>query len=542
MADNEVIISSVFDIAISELTQSSKKDKYFDDPVSFAKDVLGVDLWSLQQDIAESVKANKRTLVSSCAGVGKSYLAAVLACWWVGTRWDKDCIVVSTAPTYPQVHTNLWEEIRKLHRSAQDRYEKGLSPMKLPGYVTQSDHWKLPSGEEVGFGRKPPDGNMHAFNGIHRRWVLVIIDEAGGIQEDLFTAMDAITTGSGARILAIGNPDDPAMPMQKMWVTEDNNWKKFRISLFWTPTFTEQHKKHHHGCEDPRCKKEHWQQRAIRDLDFPEEAKLKLTTIGTEEQMRKDFGEDSPRYYSKVLGLFPRTSINTLISRTAINKGIDQEIDKTRTGDKPILGVDVARFGPDYTVIYSNINGMLRLVDFWGKSDAVTTANKIHQKAIELGAREVRIDESGVGGGIVDQVIVKADTTYDVIGMRGDGSSPDKLRWINARAFWYDKFRQKLTDGEIDLDPEDSRLQDELTSVMYHFKNRWKALQIESKEDMMHRGAKSPDFADAAVYACADIEDQHSNPFAGLNIGGKIVVDPQLLFGEQFRPTYLGAY
>jgi hypothetical protein len=69
--------------------------------------------------------------------------------------------VVSTAPTYPQVHAILWEEIRKNHR-------RGM----LPGRVLQSDEWKLSDDRLVGWGRKPSDADPHGFQGVHRRLCL----------------------------------------------------------------------------------------------------------------------------------------------------------------------------------------------------------------------------------------------------------------------------------------------------------------------------------------------------------------------------------
>src|SRR5690606_19789416 len=109
----------------------------------------------------------------------------------------------------------LWEDIRKHHLNAEQRYKEGLSPMKLPGRIKANDEWKSDSGVVLGFGRKPADNNDHGFQGIHRRYVLVIVDESCGIRENLFTAVEAITTTQNSRILAIGNPDDPASHFNK---------------------------------------------------------------------------------------------------------------------------------------------------------------------------------------------------------------------------------------------------------------------------------------------------------------------------------------
>src|SRR5690606_1747533 len=131
-----------------------------------------------------------------------SMIASVIAAWWVDSHPPGTAIVVSTAPTYSQVHAILWEEIRKHHNTAKNRGNP------LPGTITMADNWNLPGGELVGCGRKRKCGARHAFQGSHRRYVLAILDEACGVPEGLWTGAEAITTNEGCRILAIGNPDD----------------------------------------------------------------------------------------------------------------------------------------------------------------------------------------------------------------------------------------------------------------------------------------------------------------------------------------------
>jgi hypothetical protein len=101
-----------------------------------------------------------------------SMIASVISCWWVAVHPPGTAIVISTAPTYRQVNAILWEEMRKHHATAKQR------GIPLPGYITQGDEWKLSDGRLVGMGRKPADGDAHAFQGIHRPYVLVVLDES----------------------------------------------------------------------------------------------------------------------------------------------------------------------------------------------------------------------------------------------------------------------------------------------------------------------------------------------------------------------------
>lgn len=526
----DAVVNAVFDDVIARLKQQSRVSRYYDDPVLFAEDVLGIKLWSKQRELVDLVKENSHTVVTSAHGTGKSLTSSVLACWWVATRPIGEAIAIWTAPTYAQVNAILGEEIRKHHAHAEQRYKEGLSPIKLPGYVTQANQWKTDDGKILlGFGRKPADTADNAFQGIHRRHVLVILDEACGIPESLWTGAEAITTTAGSRILAVGNPDDPASHFRKIFY-DDPNWAKLKISAFDSPNFTVNHIGHDHGCDDERCREDHYAERAALDLDIPEDLRPLLIQHDWVEQRRLAWGEDSPLWVSKVLGEFPLQSVNTLFNLATLNRGADTEIKPVRT-DPVILGVDLSRFGPNYSAVYKYEGGNLRQIGKWGGKadeqgiDGMESAAKVHALAQSYGASEVRVDSEGVGGPILDRIVQLAGDSYRVIAMRGSQTSPDTLRWINSRAFWYDKMREAMMNGLIDVDPKDKQLREELEQIAYHFNNRFKSLQIEAKEDMERRGLKSPDLADAAAYACADMSYVTDHPLGQFKPGDRISMD-----------------
>lgn len=528
------VVHSVFDSVIENLRQESRKSKYLTDPVAWAQDVLGINPWSKQQEIMHAVQNNNHVAVRSCHGSGKSFVASLLAVWWISTRPLGEAIVVTTAPTFAQVHSILWEDIRKHHLLAKIRYEQGLSPMKLPGYITQGDQWKSDDGMLLGFGRKPADNNDHGFQGIHRRYVLVVIDESCGIKENLFTAVEAITTTENSRILAIGNPDDPASHFKKFFGS-DQNWYGLDVSSFDSPNFTREHAGHYRSCnhEDEwmqeQCQKRNWAERWDKDKNISKDTLPLLPNHEWVRERRVAWGVDSPLWMSKVLGEFPLQSVNTLFSADTLSRGIDCNITPSRTAPV-ILGVDLARFGPNYSTIYSNIDGQLRFVEKWGgkadetKADGMESAAKVHQWAQALGATEVRIDSEGIGGPILDQINRLSEGSYRVVAMKGSRTSPDNYRWINSRAYWYDKLREDMFNNRIDIDFQDKTLIEELEQIQYHFKNRYKSLQIESKEEMEKRGIESPDHADAAVYAAADMSYITDSPLGQFAVGDRISI------------------
>lgn len=487
-----------FNVALTQaalgLGHRAKLDCYRTDIALWARERLGITLWSKQIEIANALIENKKVAVKSCHGSGKSFTASVVIAWWVDTRYEFDAIVVSTAPTYEQVNKILWEYLRSLQ-----------AKHNLPGKITMDDEWK-DGNRVVGFGRKPSDTNQHGFQGIHRRQgVLGVLDEACGIAESIWTGVEAITTGKHDRILAIANPDDPNSELGRIFANEDNGWYKITISAFDTPNFTGEY--------------------------LPEDAKGALISKEWVEDKKKSWGEDSARYQSKVLGEFPGQGVNTLFNQKTLAKAINTTI-KPSTETKPRLGVDVARFGDDYSTVYVYHDGELRLVDKWAKTDTVETAERVVEWAIKLGVDEVRIDAVGIGAGVFDQVTRLAVSRWVTVGMVGSASSPDLDKWANIRAYWYDTLREKMATEKIDMDYEDRRLKEELEGIQYKFNNRG-AIQIESKDDMSRRGVKSPDFADAAMYACADLPTDPRSPIAHLKQGDVFEIDHLELLAEQ---------
>jgi hypothetical protein len=485
------MIDNVLDNVIADIRARSKKAEYLTDIKLWAKEVLGKTLWSKQEEIAISIVENTHTAVVSCNGAGKSGLAGIIAVWWVAVHDPRDVAVICSAPTYIQIARVLFKEIQDNFRAAK---EHGVT---LPGYITQSQEWKLEDGTVMAWGRRPADKDIvSAFQGIHRRYVMVILDEAGGIPEDLYTATEAVTNTEGARVLAIGNPDSRGTPFHKIF-REDPTWHKIKISAFDTPNFTGE--------------------------EIPEELKPLLIQPAWVERQKISWGVDSARYKSKILAEFPDEADNTFFSQSAIDRAVDTEFAEDFATDA-WLGVDVARFGEDDSVVYINRGGRCRKLATWTKATSIESATRIHNLAIEHGATQVRIDASGLGGPIVDQVAALSNDSYITISMIGSAASPDSTRWLNARAFNYDTLREAMLDSKIDIDPDDKMLMDELLMIQYKFSAKG-AIQIESKDDMRSRGVKSPDSLDALVYAAANLDHIINAPYAQHKVGDRITYD-----------------
>ena len=141
-----------------------------DDPVAYAHSRLGVWLWSKQREIIEALEQYNKVAVRSCHDSGKSFGAAVIAARWLDTHPVGSARVITTAPTNTQVRGILWVEINQLHEKA-----------NLAGRVNQTEWWI--GSYMAGIGRKPADYRADTFQGLHARYPLIIIDEAGGVPQ-----------------------------------------------------------------------------------------------------------------------------------------------------------------------------------------------------------------------------------------------------------------------------------------------------------------------------------------------------------------------
>lgn len=507
----------------NELDAQSKRESYRDNPVLWAKEVGGYHLWSAQARAAMSVAENQNTAVKAGHGVGKSFLAALLICWWIDTRYP-NCFVASTAPSQAQIGAIVWREVENIATDIKERHKAGLVDHVLPGYRTSGSYpeWKTDSGVVIGFGRKPVDREGHtgdSFQGIHAAaGVLAIGDESVGLSEELIDALGNITSTKNSRRMLICNPTNPASYVAKLFKGQHKNWNYHTISVLDNPNFTEEGKV------------------------TPPEVLEALSDESFLDQKREEYGEGSPQWVARIEGEFAWDMGHTLFTGKDLETGYDREITPS-VETLPILGVDVSRSkAGDTNTIYENLGGKIRFVDEWNEPNAMNTARKIHETALAKGAVEVRIDGVGLGGPIADAVRELSEDRYDVIEILGGNPSPDNNRWYNFRAWSFWSFQDRLARGQIDLDVDDSQLADELLGMEVKKRSSGKDnLLLESKEDMRKRGVKSPNRADAANYAAADLSPWTGNPWNDYEVGAAVVQDREEMLSYLDELPMMGA-
>ena len=288
------------------------------EPVDFIELAFGDELWGKEQQITNSVRDHKYTVVRSCHGSGKSFTAARIALWFLHSFPNSK--VITTAPTFRQVEDILWREIR----SARTRSRIQLGGKVNNTSIDISEQWFA-----MGLSTDEPD----RFQGYHAIDILLIVDEASGVTEDIYNASEGIVSSQHARILYIGNPTNTDGTFYRSFKLP--GYSKIHISAFDTPNFTT------FGITLEDIRNNTWQKKITGDLPAP----YLITPEWVYDKYLR-WGEGNPMWDSRVIGNFPEQGEDSLIPLGKIEQAYSSHLDVKET-DPEQVGVDIARFGSD---------------------------------------------------------------------------------------------------------------------------------------------------------------------------------------------------
>jgi hypothetical protein len=216
------------------------------------------------------------------------------------------------------------------------------------------------------------------------------------------------------------------------------------------------------------------------------------------ETMKGKYGEDSNIYSVRVLGEFPDQADDNVISLADCERAV---INNPSPDPKlPVyVGVDVARFGDDKTVIVVRQGDNVLSMKDYSKRSTMETAGYVQLIINSYKNKEivVNVDESGLGGGVVDR-LEELNTVQNVVinGVNnGSKSSNDGFVNLGCELWW--NMRENIKDWGI---PDDEELVGQLSTRKYKMSSGGK-IMLERKEQMKERGLASPDKADALSLA-----------------------------------------
>lgn len=549
----------VFDAAMDELREKSKKRIYQTDFTAWQADILGERTYEKMQQIGHDALLDDkpRTMVKSANGSAKTFQAARWGMWWATAFDPNESLVIFTAPTLSQVEKGVIAYAKSCYGHVKRTAMAAGKPMPWPGWITEQNEWKYAAdgGNQVlAFGRVPgAQDAVSTFQGARKPGGrnFIILDEAGGVSADIYTAIEALMTGGDSRMVGIGNPDRRGTDFYRIFTDQrlSAEYNLHTISAYDLPTMTGEVV----YPNDPE--KEALMLKGLTSAKWIAH-KERVWKTGGEIVYDPDLGLDrnltgtpDARFKAKVLGEFPDADDRAFFPESDITAAAERELEP---GGAVVLGVDLAAMGGDESVVMVNRGGHVRVFDktityddggakrettgTWSKEDEVTSARRVHAIATYLGADEVRLDASGLGGGIaamLTRLDEFDDKKYLLIQINGANSSTDRDRWANARAMHHDQVRELLRDGAVDIDPSDTALRDQLLSLTYDLTPRG-AVQLTKKRDLRSEMHGSPDRSDALVYALLDTSPLTSNPLGHLAKGDVVRQSPwDLLMTER---------
>lgn len=427
-------------------------------PVAFAHDVLRVKLWAGQVEALEALAQRRRVAVKAGNGLGKGFCAAVALLWFIHAHPDA-AIALSTAPTFRQVRHILWRQVHQLYRRA---------PRILGGRLLDT-RWEI-TGDRYAMGLSADSADQ--FQGFHSPNMFIVVDEAEGVADEIYEAIEAVMTSAGSRLLLIGNPTTMSGAFRRAFHEERRIYHTITISALDSP-----------------------------NVQAGKPVIPGLATARWVDERREIWGEDSPVYRARVLGQFPDQGEDTLLRLSDLEAAAARHTsgaapDANARGGDVVLAVDVARFGADRSVILRRRGDRVEDIRVLRQMDTMQLTGWIAAAIRESGAAQVCVDEIGLGAGVVDRL---RELGHPVRGVNVAQKARQADQYANLRAEGYWNLRERFRAGRIAI-PPDQELIGELSALRYYYSSN-ERIQMESKEQIRKRGLPSPDKADALMLA-----------------------------------------
>jgi hypothetical protein len=479
----------------------------------WAQSRLGTWLTPAQEAINDSVVHNRYTAVPSCHAAGKSRYSAMKVGHFIDSHTIGSAFVVTTAPTSAQVESVLWRELGKVHNKA-----------KLRGRLTRAGYPQWRIGDElVAFGRRPTE--VASFQGIHAKFVLIVLEEADGIPEALWIAADTLASSGAAHVLAIGNPDSADSHFAKV-VRPGSGWNVVNVDGLRTPNFTKKALKPYpelvqymkdNGIPPadksvsrvPRYILQEWQEVLLSPVWVAE----RMERWGVKRFVDADTGKvrwrEPALWWSKVRGRPPEEGSEGLIPLSWIEAAFRRwelwdEAGRPRPEGRLILGCDIADTGKDETVMTNRVGPTVMSMERIGQQDTETTANRLARKLQSTGGALACIDAAGLGIGVVNKLRSLRLPVLPYIGAQSAGGMTDvtgEFKFANTRSAAYWHLRELLDPvngpGNVAI-PKDEDLLADLTVPQWKVKLGG-VISVEPKENVKKRLKRSPDCGDAIV-------------------------------------------
>lgn len=462
------------------LAAASNLRRWRAQPDNFVREVFKVEPDEWQQDALAAVgdPLTLRLALQACAGPGKTAVLAWIAWWFLAcfAAAGQHPNGAATSVTSDNLHDNLWKELAKW---------QARSPMLLEAFEITSERVFAKDHEKTWFlsarswpKTANPDEQGKTLSGIHSDYVLFLIDESGAIPTTVLRAAEqGLSSCKRGLIVQAGNPISLEGMLYAASSSLAHQWRIVRITG---------------------------------DPDDPKRSPR--ISLEWAQQQIATYGRENPWVMSYILGKFPPASINSLLGVDEVRDAMQRELPADAyTWAQKRLGIDVARFGDDRTVLFPRqglaaFNPVEMRHNRGTSQPAVEVANRAMGAVLKWGAERLLID--GTGGWAAGAIDILRAAGHDPVDVQFSAPGIDP-RYENRRAeIWFNGAEWVKRGGS--LPPLGERFVQELTTTTYSFSKSGKFL-LEPKDQVKKRLGRSPDLADALMVTFGEPEAPRSS-------------------------------
>jgi hypothetical protein len=449
----------------------------YDSPRKWQMELLTAIKTHLEEDLrAKALGIPPRVYyhsICSGRGPGKSAVIAMINYWMISCWWGGTGIV--TANTETQLRTRTMGEMGKWHSMAINRhwFEKSSLSLRPTKWFAKLLEEQKQISTDLYYvqGQSWSEENPDAFAGAHSTIAMVLaMDEASGIADSIWNVSEGFFTD---------------LAELRIWLNISNgrrNTGKFydcfhNDAAMWKTTSIDS--------------------RRVEGLD-----------PAVYQRIADKYGEDHDVTRVEVRGMFPLTGSNQFIGREMAADAVLRDL-VDDPGEPLLMGVDIARYGDDESVIRWRKGRDARSIPprkFKGL-DLMKLSDEVAYLIKQTGPDGVFVDGGGVGGGVVDRLKQMGFRVFEV---QSGAKANDTTRYVNKRIEMWDLMRDWLAAACID---DDEQLLLDLTGPEFKMDDLGR-MKLERKDDMKKRGLRSPDDGDALALTFANPVSRIDLPYS----------------------------
>lgn len=447
---------------------ASRLKAWRNDTALFARECFAFTPDEWQMDVFRAFDGNQpveRIAMQACAGPGKSAVMAILGLKSLACHADRGKFPngFALSITGDNLRDGLWKELAvwynrsEFFRSAFEFTSTSIHARDYP------ETWWLRARAYPK--TADPETQGRALDGLHAPYIFYLLDETGGMHPALLRkAEQGLNNCEWGRLVLAGNPTTTSGALHTAVNDHAGSYRVIRITG---------------------------------DPDDPKRSpRINLEWARTQ---IAQYGRDNPWVQSYILGLFPAGALNTLLTADEVRAAMDRSVpEDAYDWSQKRLGIDVARFGDDRTVLWPRQG----LVAFRPSEMRQQNTNAIAAKALNIiaqwQAQMTFVDDTGHWGhGVVDNLLTSGAS---VIPVNFADRQTNQPRYFNKRAeMWFEMADWVKRGGCLPNMPE---LIPEFTVPTYYFQDG-KVRLVEKDEIKKLLDGRSPDYADALALTFA---------------------------------------